>query len=44
MSLKATIEFFLHLESFRNIDLFSQGLYFLKFKIYHEINNEVIFT
>lgn len=41
MSLKATIEFFLHIETFRNVDLFNQGLYRLQFNIYHENNNEV---
>ena len=43
MSLKATIEFFLNIESFRNVDLFNQGLYRLQFTIYHEIDNEVVF-
>ena len=41
MSLKATIEFFIHIESFRNVDLFNQGLYRLQFNLYHETNNEV---
>lgn len=43
MSLKAQIEFILHIESFRNIDLFHQGLYQLRFRIYHEIQQEVFF-
>ena len=36
MTLKAVIEAVLHLESFRNIELFYQGLYFLKVKMYSE--------
>lgn len=31
MSFMAIYEFALHLHSFRNIDLFQQGLYFLRF-------------
>jgi len=42
MSLKSTIEFVLHVESFRNIDLCHQGFYFLKFKFYEEFNGKVI--
>ena len=34
MSLKGIIEIALHLESFRNVDLFHQGLYYLKFSVY----------
>jgi Putative serine esterase (DUF676)/Protein FAM135 len=34
MSLKGIIEVALHLESFRNVDLFHQGLYYLKFCVY----------
>ena len=41
MSLKAIEEFVIHVESFRNIDLFNQGLYNLRFTLYHEINNQV---
>lgn len=41
MSLKGTLEFILHLETFRNIDLYNQGLYFLKFSLYNEVDNEV---
>jgi len=36
MSLKALIEAVVHLESFRNIELFYQGLYFLKCRLYSE--------
>lgn len=41
MSLKAIVEFILQVESFRNIDLFHQGLYQLRFTIYHEKQQEV---
>ncbi|CAG9316223.1 unnamed protein product [Blepharisma stoltei] len=34
MSLKGIVEVAIHVESFRNIDLFHQGLYFLKFSVY----------
>jgi len=36
MSLSAITELMLHIEHFRNIDLMQQGLYFLKFHIYHQ--------
>ena len=40
MSLRAIIEVVLHLESFRNIDLFQQGLYYLEFEIFHTLNGK----
>jgi hypothetical protein len=36
MSLKAIVETTLHFESFRNIELFYQGLYFLRCRLYSE--------
>ena len=36
MSLKALVEAVIHLESFRNIELFYQGLYFLRCKVYSQ--------
>lgn len=41
MSFKATIEFLLHIDSFRNVDLFNQGLYRLRLAIFHENGLEV---
>ncbi len=41
MSLRALIEIVVHLESFRNIDLFYQGLYYLKVNLYYKKNDEV---
>ena len=35
MVLKALIEIQVHVDTFRNIDLFYQGLYFVKFTINH---------
>eukprot|EP01016_Furgasonia_blochmanni_P032969 TRINITY_DN3411_c0_g2_i1.p1 TRINITY_DN3411_c0_g2~~TRINITY_DN3411_c0_g2_i1.p1 ORF type:complete len:778 (-),score=192.07 TRINITY_DN3411_c0_g2_i1:19-2352(-) len=35
MTLRAVVDFNVHIESFRNIDLYSYGLYFLKFNIYY---------
>lgn len=31
MTYRARTEFILHLEHFRNVDLFQQGIYFIKF-------------
>ena len=39
MSLRSILEIVLHLENFRNIDLYYQGLYYLKFNVYLENNN-----
>ena len=42
MSLKAIIEIAVHVESFRNIDLFHQGLYQLRFRIYQNTLEEAL--
>ena len=34
----------LHIENFRNIDLFQQGLYFLKFQVFNEDEEKVNFA
>ena len=34
MSLRAIIEIVVHLESFRNIDLFFQGIYYTRFRLH----------
>ena len=34
MALRAVQEFFVHVESFRNIDLWYQGAYLLRLQIY----------
>jgi hypothetical protein len=44
MSLKAISEFVLHSEGFRNLDLFHQGLYHVRFTIYHEKNDQRIYA
>ena len=36
MSLRGVNELVIHLESFRNIELWYQGLYFLSISLYHE--------
>lgn len=41
MSLRAIVDIIIHLDSFRNIDLFFQGLYYLKVKLYNKKNGEV---
>lgn len=43
MSFISTIEFVLHFEHFKNIDLFHQGLYFLKSRIYCVNKNQDVF-
>ena len=43
MSLRSLLEIVVHLESFRNIDLFYQGLYYLKINLYTIKNDEVIY-
>ncbi|OMJ80857.1 hypothetical protein SteCoe_18808 [Stentor coeruleus] len=40
MSLRAIVEIVVHLESFRNIDLFQQGLYYLQFEIFHTMSGK----
>ena len=35
MSLRAVIEVMIHLESFRNIDLFFQGIYYTRLRVSH---------
>ena len=39
MTLKALVEILLHIDSFRNIDLYYQGLYFAKFRMYYRTNH-----
>jgi hypothetical protein len=41
MALRGLLEVVVHLESFRNIDLFYQGLYYLKVSLYSKKNEEV---
>ena len=43
MSLKALIDFSVHFESFRNIDLINQGVYRFKTNIFHEVKDKVTF-
>jgi hypothetical protein len=44
MSFRGIAEFVLHIEHFRNVDLFQQGLYFMKFQIYNEDADKVRYT
>jgi len=44
MSLRAIVEFILHLEHFRNVDLIQQGLYFIKFQIFNEENDKIYYA
>jgi hypothetical protein len=36
MAVRALLEIMIHLDSFRNIDLFYQGLYFVKIRLYQK--------
>ena len=40
MSLRAVLEVVIHLESFRNIDLFFQGIYYARFRIHSKKKGE----
>lgn len=40
MSLRALIEIVVHLESFRNIDLYFQGVYYTRLRLYYEKNRK----
>lgn len=44
MSFRAIAEFILHIEHFRNVDLFQQGVYFMKFQLFNEDPDKVTFT
>ena len=41
MSLRAILEVVVHLDTFRNIDLFFQGLYYVKVSVYNKKADEV---
>ena len=41
---RARTEFVLHIEHFRNVDLFQQGIYFLKFQIFNEDDEKVYYA
>ena len=41
MSLQLLVETIVHFEQFKNIDLYHQGLYFLKTSLYHIKHGEV---
>ena len=41
MSLRAILEVVVHLDTFRNIDLFFQGLYYVKVSVYNKKGDEV---
>ncbi len=41
MSFRAVTEAVVHFESFRNIDLFHQGIYFLRTSLYYQKENNV---
>ena len=43
MSLKALVDFSVHFESFRNIDLINQGVYRFKTNLYYEVKDKVRF-
>jgi hypothetical protein len=44
MSLRAVVEIVIHLESFRNIDLFFQGIYYTRFRIHSRKKQQEILS
>ena len=44
MTSKGIIDILINIDSFRNIDLFYQGLYYIQFQVYQEINSEKIYS
>lgn len=44
MSLRAIIESSLHIEHFRNVDLFNQGFYAMRLKMYHMNSDQKVFS
>lgn len=40
MSYSAVLDLILHIHSFRNIDLFHQGLYNIRFRIYQDLEDK----
>jgi len=44
MSYRAIVEFILHLEHFRNVDLIQQGLYFMKYELFNEKDDKVYYA
>jgi len=41
MSFRAVVEAVIHFESFRNIDLFHQGIYFLRTSLFYQRDESV---
>ena len=42
MSLRAIVEINVHVESFKNVDLYNQGFYTARFRVYHKQGKRVI--
>ena len=41
MSLRGVVDVIVHFESFRNVDLYHQGIYYLKSSLYHRKEQKV---
>ena len=41
MSLRGVVDVLVHFESFRNVDLYHQGIYYLKSSLYHRKETKV---
>jgi len=41
MSFRAVTELVVHFEAFRNVDLYHQGIYYLRTSIYHQKGNNL---
>ena len=44
MSLRGIVEFIIHLEHFRNVDLIQQGVYFMKIQIFNEQGDKMYYA
>ena len=43
MSFRGQVDVLVHFESFRNVDLYHQGIYFLKSTLYHKREGKLTF-
>ena len=43
MAFRGQVDVLVHFESFRNVDLYHQGIYFLKSTLYHKRDGKVSF-
>ena len=44
MSFRSIVEILIHFESFRNIDLYHQGIYYLKSSLYYQKGDQIFYA